>query len=228
MADYMPDAEGDLVTWYADFATGVSTHGATVGMSAPEIAQVATDAENVALVVGGRSLYESKKQEFTAFKNIVLYGAVNTPLPAVPTAPVVADFAGGSLAAIVPRTRLMVERIKNHLGYTNAIGEDLRAVSTVAAQDPSPKPTLKAKNLGGYQVQLDFSMKRHDQMEIQSRRPGETEFSQIAFDTSAPYIDGRPPLVPGQPELREFRIRFFDDNLPTGEFSDVLSISVFE
>lgn len=228
MADYMPDAEGDLVTWFSDFSAAIGVHGTALGLTAPEIAQVATDAQTVALVVTTRSLFESKKQEVTAMKNIILYSPVNTPMPVAPSQPAPIAFLIGALAAVVPRTRLLVERIKNHLNFTTAIGEDLRVISTVSAPDPAPKPTLKLKTLGAYQVELSFAMRGHDQMEIQSRRPGETNFSILVFDTNSPYVDGRDPLVPGQPELREYRIRFVDDNSPTGEWSDVVSITVFE
>jgi len=44
MPDYLPREEAALVVWFADHAAGVSTHGVTVGFSAGEIAQAATDA----------------------------------------------------------------------------------------------------------------------------------------------------------------------------------------
>ena len=73
MPDYIPPNEGDLVTWFKDHATGVNTHGATVGLSAGEITQAQTDSDVVDHAVLGRSLYNSKSQEFTAYKDILLY-----------------------------------------------------------------------------------------------------------------------------------------------------------
>jgi len=87
MPGYIPTEEAALVVWFADHAAGVSTHGVTVGLSAGEIAQAATDSDTVAHAVNGRSLYESKKQEFTAYKDILLYAPLNTPLPATPAPP---------------------------------------------------------------------------------------------------------------------------------------------
>ncbi len=73
MPGYIPTEEAALVVWFADHAAGVATHGATVGLSAGEITQAADDAATVAHAVNGRSLYESKKQEFTAYKDILRF-----------------------------------------------------------------------------------------------------------------------------------------------------------
>ncbi len=48
-------------------------------------------------------------------------------------------------------------------------------------------------------------MYNHDQIEIQSQRAGETEWTTIGFDTNSPYTDARAPLVAGQPENRRYR-----------------------
>ncbi len=73
MPDYLPTTESALVVWFADHAADVATHGAAVGLSAGEITQAADDAATVAHAVNGRSLYESKNQEFTAYKNILRF-----------------------------------------------------------------------------------------------------------------------------------------------------------
>ena len=80
MPDYIPSTEADLVIWLADHAAGVSTHGATVGLTAGEITQAATDATMGNMVVLARSLYASKTQEVTEYKNILLYSAINTQI----------------------------------------------------------------------------------------------------------------------------------------------------
>ena len=45
------------------------------------------------------------------------------------------------------------------------------------------------------------------------------------MDTNNPYVDGSPPLVPGTPEVREYRARYMDNDLPVGEWSDVISVT---
>jgi len=112
MPGYIQTEEAALVIWFADHAAGVSTHDARAGLSAGEIAQAGEDAASVAHAVNGRSLYESKKQEFTAYKDILLYAPLNTPLPGTPAPPVVGALGLGALAACVARARQRAERIK--------------------------------------------------------------------------------------------------------------------
>lgn len=47
----------------------------------------------------------------------------------------------------------------------------------------------------------------------------------ITVDTSNPNVDGRGPLVAGQPEVREYPARYKDGDLPVGEWSDVISVT---
>ena len=224
MADYIPTVEADLMVWFTDHAAGVATHGASVGLSPGDITQAAADAGTVAHAVNGRSLYESKKQEFTAYKDILLYAPLNTPLPAVPAVPAVGTPPVGGLAACVARARQRAERIKSHPAYTAAIGEDCRIVAP-AGPPPATQPTLKAKEQTGFAVLLTFAMLGHDQIEIQCKRGNEADFTFLNYDTNSPYLDARPPLVAGQPEVRQYRARWRDDDQPVGDWSDIVQVT---
>lgn len=54
-------------------------------------------------------------------------------------------------------------------------------------------------------------------------RATETTWSLITVDTNSPYVDGDAPLVSGQPEVRQYRARYRDNDLPVGDWSDVVS-----
>ncbi len=223
--DYIPQDEGQLVIWFNDHAVGVSTHGATVGLSAGDIAQAQEDADTVAHAVNGRSLYASKSQEFTAYKEILLYAPIGTPLPSTPVPPAVGTLNPlGALAACVPRARQRAERMKAHPNYTTPIGEDCRIV----APEPPPaalQPSLQALVETDFTVRLLFAMLGHDQIEIQSQRAGETEWTTITFDTNSPYLDARAPLVANTPETRRYRARWRDDDVPFGNWSDIVEVT---
>ena len=60
---------------------------------------------------------------------------------------------------------------------------------------------------------------------IESRRGvGPWEF--LAIDTQAPYDDDRPLLVAGTPEVREYRLRFWDKGTPNGDWTPVQKVTV--
>ena len=82
---------------------------------------------------------------------------------------------------------------------------------------------IRAEN--GFAVRMTFAMRGHDQLGIQSQRGSESTWSSLAFDTNSPYVDGRAPLVAGQPEQRRYRARFVDDDVPVGDWSDVVEVT---
>ena len=48
----------------------------------------------------------------------------------------------------------------------------------------------------------------------------------LGIDLESPYIDQRPLLVATQPEVREYRLQFYEDAGPSGDFTAVQSITV--
>ncbi len=57
------------------------------------------------------------------------------------------------------------------------------------------------------------------------QRAGETTWTMLGTDTSSPYLDSRPPLVAGQPEVRRYRLRYVVNDVPVGNYSAVASIT---
>ena len=63
---------------------------------------------------------------------------------------------------------------------------------------------------------------QHEAVFVESRRGGPSapwEF--LGIDSESPYEDARPLLVAGQPEIREYRMRFWDKGTPNGDWTDV-------
>jgi len=47
----------------------------------------------------------------------------------------------------------------------------------------------------------------------------------VAFDTDSPYTGGAGALVCGQPEVRQYRARWPDDDQPFGDWSDIVQVT---
>jgi len=60
---------------------------------------------------------------------------------------------------------------------------------------------------------------------LRSQRAAETPWAPLAFDTNSPYLDGRAPLVVGQPEQRRYRARYVDGDAPMGDWSDIVEVT---
>ena len=48
----------------------------------------------------------------------------------------------------------------------------------------------------------------------------------LAIDTEVPYLDDRPLQVAGTPEVRKYRLRYWDKGNPNGDWSDTATITV--
>ena len=65
----------------------------------------------------------------------------------------------------------------------------------------------------------------HYAVAIYSKR-GTGGWELLAISTASPYEDERPLLVPGQPEIREYKMRFWDDGTENGDWTDVATVTV--
>ena len=62
-------------------------------------------------------------------------------------------------------------------------------------------------------------------MNIYSQRDGDTDFKLLSRDTHSPYVDNRPMLVAGKPELRQYRAIFVVADQEVSQFSDDLTVN---
>lgn len=87
--------------------------------------------------------------------------------------------------------RKLAKRIKSSAGYTDeGIGERYKIVGDEQTVDvENSKPALTAKRAGnGWEMQFNLR-KFFDGVHIYRKKPGETNFTKIAYDTSSPYVD---------------------------------------
>jgi hypothetical protein len=67
------------------------------------------------------------------------------------------------------------------------------------------KPTLTGKVKGGGSVEIAFNKSTSDGVNSYCRRDGDPGPVFLARDTAPPYVDNRPLLVAGKPEVRDYR-----------------------
>ena len=158
--------------------------------------------------------------------------AVVLPVFAAPTLPTgVASVPPGALNRLFD----LVAVIKKAPAYTDVIGEDLGIVAPAPAGGGGPDsapdhsvPVVRLEIVQGAQqqgVRLSFVKHGHMGVWIESRRAGGAwEF--LAIDTDSPYLDERALLTAGQPEIREYRLRFWDKGTPNGDWTDIAKITV--
>lgn len=89
----------------------------------------------------------------------------------------------------------------------------------------APKPGLTASDTSGGVVELAFSKSKSDGVNLYSQRDGEAGFVFLARDTSSPYVDNRPLLAAGKPEVRRYKTIYVLNDQEIGQFSDEVTVT---
>jgi hypothetical protein len=221
MPDFYPTRLSELIAWHANFAAEAAASGATLGLTAGSLANIALDAPNVAILVNYSAAIDAFRQEVTEYRDLVLRGDLTSAIPAPPSAPAGIVLGVGSLLGIELRTRQYAATIKASPNYTQAIGE---AYGIVAASSGLSTPTVKAAAMPGTSnVGLKIGKGGHAMIAIDMQRGGGawTELQRVG---TANYTDTTAALVPGQPEQRNYRVQGVVGNDRVGDLSDVSTV----
>lgn len=226
--NYYPSRIGDQVIWLDNFALKLPTHGPTVSVSAGDITAAVNDAKWAKYVLGSwLTAVRAFAPSTTDAVDDVLVGIGPDPV-VLPTFVTPGLPAGVTAALPGALTRLfaLIGQMKLDGAYTEAIGTDLGIVGAQQTEKPLPKVTAHVEQGAGCQcVRLVFAKYTHMGVYSESRRStGDWQF--LAIDTESPYLDERPLLVTAQPEVREYRMRFWDKGTPNGDWTDVVKVTV--
>lgn len=199
--DFIPRQDPNFLIWHDQFKTFVTANIATFGLAAGDATQVNTDNTDVHARIATATSTSNIAEQATADKNTSRFN-------------------------VEKHARALARRIKAHPAYTAALGalggiegpEDSTNLST-------SKPTLNGTAKAAGAAELGFNKSISDGISLYSKRGTEADFSFLARDTSSPYLDNRPLLVAGQPELREYKAVYFQNDAEIGLFSDEVVVN---
>ena len=235
---YYPSSQDQEPEWLENFVATLPGVAAQLTLTAAQVEAAVADARWLIYVIGGwvgvaRTFPEAataaakEARAGVGSAPLVLPVLTLPPLPAgdptaTPPIPPVVPMPPGALDRIFR----LVKDIKNKIGYTPTIGADLRIVGGEQVVPDMPKFSVKAiQGTGCECVQITYYKYGRAGVYIESRRgAGAWEF--LAISSESPYLDERPLLVPGVPEVREYRIRFYDKSQPTGPWTAVEKVTV--
>jgi len=221
---YYPSNETAEVPWNTNYRNKIGIHGPTCGLAAAEITDTLADLDYYIFLLNvWHPALQFDVKEGTRYKTLIATGTGATvPLPAgTAFTPPAARPPG-----VLTRLFNQVARIKLAAGYTDVIGTDLGIIGAADTAE-HPVPTFKlflVQTATGQGVRITFTKFGHLGVVIESRR-GNGTWEFLAIDTESPYLDERPLLVAGQPETREYRLRFWDGE-PNGDWSPVQKVTV--
>ncbi len=218
--DWYPRSLADRIPWHANFAAQAAASGVARGLTALQATQIGLDSTAVAQLVNYSEAVDAFKEAVTAFRDAYLDGIATALVPPAPAAPATPLLALGTLPGIEARTRQYAGILKANPLYTATVGEAY-GIAPSAPSGPTV-PALKAAPLTQSQVSLKVAKGGYEVVAVEGKRgAGAWEFVGVAMTTT--YVDARPPLVAGQPEVREYRAQGMEDNLRVGAFSEIVS-----
>lgn len=221
--DWYKKKLSELDSWHTAYAAQCAATGTIHGLSAGAVTQAGADAQMVSLLVDFDEQIRGYLQAWTEYRDAILRGDPNAPMPVLPTPPTLAlpplvTFMPG----IEARTRGDANIIKADPDYTQAVGEDYGIVAPVGTGPVTP--SLRATAIAGTShVSLAIAKGGYAVVAIDRRLAGGV-FAQIGVSQTATFVDTTPPSVPGQPEVVEYRAQGMVSNQRVGDLSPTVSV----
>ena len=211
------------MNWLDNYYGKLPLYGTTLSVIAADVTASVNDAKYAKYVLGSwLSAVRSFSPSTTDAVDDVLTGS-GTGVMVLPgfTAPALPTGVVAQLPGTLTRIFALIGKMKLSAGYTETIGTDLGVVGSEETDKSAPKFLIEMLQGANYQSsKLVFYKYGHMGVHIESRRgTGAWEF--LAIDTESPYVDDRPLLVAGTPEIREYRMRFWDKGTANGDWSPV-------
>ncbi|MCB1276873.1 hypothetical protein [Prosthecobacter sp.] len=228
--DYLPVPISEQVLWLRHFADTLPQFIGVLAIDEARMRDGIADAQWLTYVLGpwrtelrrfapaGTSAIEQAQtgKDNAAPMQLPLYQLPPLPAGVVPRP-----------AGALKRLFKLVATIKVVKGYTEGIGLSLGILPRRDSAE-HPVPTFKIKVLPGTlneKVAIRSSKHGHDGALIETRRGG-GDWEELAISMKHLHEDERPLLVPGQPERRDYRLRFWDKGKPNGDWTDVATVTV--
>lgn len=227
--NYYPSRINDQIPWLQNFATKLPGYETTLGLNGATVDANVAGCLYAAYVLGQwLPAVRAFGPTSTEAMDLLLSGSGPSVQPLPPFTP--PPLPTGVVAVppgVLTRLFDLVANIKTATGYTDTIGDDLQIIGPEDGTTHDA-PDLKVTAQAGTTFQnalLRFIKYGHMGVYIESRRNnGPWEF--LTIDTESPYLDERPLLTPGTPEVREYRARFWDKGTPNGEWTDVVKVTL--
>lgn len=199
--DFMPKKDRAALAMHDKFTAEMVARGATLGFSPAQIAAH----------VSANAAFHAVMDESTTIKAAA---KANTSKK---------NATRKSVDALIRRD---ARWLKSGPNYSTSDGISFGIIGHEPAVDlKTSKPQLRGKDLGSGRVQLRYKKLTSHGVNIYCQRGEETEWRLLRRSIDPPFVDVRPMLVEGKPELRRYRCRYCLHDEDIGEWSDVTVVS---
>lgn len=221
MSSFIPAARQKRIDWAKNFKMHLPAIAADYGISEEKLSKALAACDTIIFTITLAREAKLFAKVCTRYRDGVLSKQVKEhtiPTMAMPTPPPVIINADP-----IGYLRELAGFIKVQSKYSAVTGSLLRIVAPSAsfASLTDAQPKGKTKSLSNSVVRIDWTKGKAHGVIIESQRGAETVWTTLDRDMYSPYIDTRPPLVAGKPEERRYRLRYFFNDEPIGEPSQI-------
>lgn len=227
---YYPSSEAEEIKWLSNFINKLPLHAVTLKLPPDQVSSTIADIQFYLWTMQQYNPATQKfSQESTALKNHVANGA-GTELCTLPAFPAFTQVPAARLPGVLKRLAKFVQHIKLNDAYSESTGQDLGIIGSQENFKNSEYITVSCLAVNdrgelGERVKITFKKHGHDGVWIEGRRNnGDWEF--LGVTLIKPWYDERALLQSGIPEIREYRLRWWDKSTPNGDFCPVQRVTV--
>jgi hypothetical protein len=239
---YLPHADKEKLSWLMNFNTVFAGIAVILGFTAAEIAAINADYMAARYIIDTLEILKGEMLERTRYKDLLFHGEPGVPMGEMP---VIADMPVAPspvLAGIFKRVAKVVQRIKNHPNYNEAMGRNLGIIGAEKVVDLNTvKPLISVKAIADDSITLDFVKGSLDGVYVYAGTPvhivpeGETtpeggnsmeaemSWEEIAKINHGPFVDRRRNQS-GNFETRYYKMRYFKKDTLVGFDSDIIRV----
>jgi hypothetical protein len=227
-SSYLPYADAQRVGWLNNITVKLPNYQTVLGLSSADVQQITADNAMYAYTVNLLNIVKQSHQHATSFKNLLSHNVGSQQLGAAPALPVLPTAPAMVQGGIFDRTRLLVQRIKNAAGYTDAIGQDLNIVASVSTVDVNTiSPVLKAKTDVG-RPHLKWKKGTAQATDLYADHNDGNGFVLVARLLRGEYLDTTPLAAGKVADDYKYKAIFVIADEQVGIMSQVLSVRAFK
>jgi hypothetical protein len=223
----VPQSEGKFRDWIGNFNNNFPSVAETIDETA-SAAMVAQNAAAYPYLIMRNDAIRAYQKEESKIKDRIFNGSIKDAPPVLPVlnlpkAPPDLVINPG----IEEYMSLLVQRIVKHPNCTPEIeallGIELKDESENLSPDEM-KPVIKEIAALNGAIKIRASLQGMKAFRVLCQRGTDDKFEPVGDSSQTAFEDARPNLVEGQPETRNYRLVFLENNKPVGEFSAVETI----
>jgi hypothetical protein len=223
---YFPEDDRGRVKWMNNFAIQMIDLGPSLDFTPAEIVGIQNDAAMLAYII---RLKEEARNYYYAMATLtrsVLEAKVHMPIGAFPVAPVEGVPPAAIFTGIIGRLRLNVARIKQHMNYTETMGEVLKILVSAPGFNPETAQPVLTVTLDDTFPLVSWHRRKADGIFLYVDRTGDNNFILLDKIIRTKYLDPEPLPENTYRVTWYYKARYMKDDKEIGLFSDPVRIEV--